>query len=1041
MADKTTRQEEFDKEVCKIREKQRRRRTDKAGKRQTGNESLRAYCIILVDEKPVVRATLVPHVAYQVCRPAFCRHHHPLLPQFVETAPICQGPSAQEYELFCRNRKLPESTIEANPVLLNLFVHPDGVDVQVKDQVPSELKWHGDAAVRCFEDFKDIKNRLANLEEQTKLEFIFRGDFPYRLDETIWFADSFVGEQASPLEPLAAKTMSSWKFTRENMLSPREAGFSGHDPAKMRFDNQQERSAKLAYATYFEQLYDEENRDTLETKLFRSHAIGVEATKYQGHYTEYLLTPEVNKSEDMNMMPRPGKEEFDIEVLVRCDIPQPQLPPLKLEGNIVLRGTRIEVPKGLAGLGRVLIVARVPRVRNWAGDAGEAPFYRPHIPTAQVGSSLASTTQMGDQLKEIGKSVLTRDGLIYAFWQQYKLLDADQKALFKDLRSLPFGLLNVFGVPGAGKTHVMVLIVLMTCLDMVNRDAMFEHIDRVAAGDNDTASASQSGSDKPDSGDPSVTGPKGKDAMSAKVKVFVQVASNVQGDDLCEKCDKMIKQLGLKVRVLRLNMIERELRNAASKGYEDDELVYDPMTEMESAVESEMEISKAMAQYRQDKKAQSGVHGGVYSVSEVAWAMVDGAGGTDDLGPDYADVVGQIARLRELRKGDPDLFFTREIKDYRQLWRQLICMIISDADIIVGTPTAAKKIADNPDIDFKPLIVWSDEAGRATEAAGLASFAFFPEAIFRALSGDAKQPHAMIFSGAGKPEDKVKKGEIVNQFVRQLETSILERMGEGRCPVSNLRITHRMRGGLETFPSQQFYEGKMESAHNDFTDEFYRVRHFLGRYGRGVAGPVLMLNMQSYEDQDGTSYLNHTNAGFVVRAVVNAFKQDLCAIHPTETTPGKRARIVIISPYDAQRQLYNELLSRVSDAEFVRDLVDVRTIPHVQGHEGELVFFDTVRTSRLGFLGEPENANVCLTRAKYGLFVIGDLDCWKGASAGPFPEWESYLRECGAVRGYKEANFAVDCARCHQDHDTKKCKGGKRRLRNVPRQTWPSSYP
>ncbi|KAK8064317.1 NAM7-nonsense-mediated mRNA decay protein [Apiospora saccharicola] len=560
---------------------------------------------------------------------------------------------------------------------------------------------------------------------------------------------------------------------------------------------------------------------------------------------------------------------------------------------------------------------------------------------------------------------------------------------------------------------------------MVNQDAMFKNIDGVAVGDNDTASASQSGSDKPDTGDSSNTGSKGKDAMFAKVKVFVQVASNVQGDDLCEKFDKMIKQLGLKVRVLRLNMIERELRNAASKGYEDDELVYDPMTEMESTVESEMEISKAMAQYRQDKKAQSGVHGGVYSVSEVAWAMVDGAGGTDnlDLGPDYAGVVGQIARLRERRKEDPDLFFAREIKDYCQLWRQLICMIISDADIIVGTPTAAKKIADNPDIDFKPLVVWSDEAGRATEAAGLASFAFFPEAIFRALSGDAKQPHAMIFSGAGKPEDKVKKGEIVNQFVRQLETSILERMGEGRCPVSNLRITHRMRGGLETFPSEQFYEGKMKSAHNDLTDEYDRVHQFLGLYRRGTGGPVLMLNMPSYEAQDGTSYLNHTNAGFVVRAVVNAFKQELCAVHPTETNPGKRARIVIISPYDAQRQLYNELLSRVSDAEFVRDLVDVRTIPHVQGHEGELVFFDTVRTSRLGFLGELENANVCLTRAKYGLFVVGNLNCWKGASAGPFLKLESYLRGCDAVRVYKEANFAVDCARCHQDHDTKKCEG------------------
>ncbi|KAK8064316.1 hypothetical protein PG996_008968 [Apiospora saccharicola] len=354
MADNTARQQEFEDEVRKIRDAQGRRRVAKTSKRQSDDESIKVPCIILVDEKPPVQysdetiainglgrptvgpvssvAFKYPQFGYPELHLSFMWHTkftvlpfaHVVVhcsPQFVETAPICEGPSTNEYQLFCRNRKLPESETEANALLLNLFVQPDGVDVQVKDQVPSELKWHGDAAVQCFEDFKDTKSELANLKEPAKLEFIFRRDSPYRLDETIWFADSFVGEQASPLEPLAAKTMSSWKFTRENMLSPREAGFSGHDPAKMRFDNQQERSAKLAYATYFEQLYDEENRNTLETKLFRSHAIGVEATKYQGHYTEYLLTPEVNKSEDMNMMPRPGKEEFDIEVLVRCDAP------------------------------------------------------------------------------------------------------------------------------------------------------------------------------------------------------------------------------------------------------------------------------------------------------------------------------------------------------------------------------------------------------------------------------------------------------------------------------------------------------------------------------------------------------------------------------------------------------------------------------------------------------------------------------------------------------------------------------------------------
>ncbi|KAK8064315.1 hypothetical protein PG996_008967 [Apiospora saccharicola] len=46
----------------------------------------------------------------------------------------------------------------------------------------------------------------------------------------------------------------------------------------------------------------------------------------------------------------------------------------------------------------------------------------------------------------------------------------------------------------------------------------------------------------------------------------------------------------------------------------------------------------------------------------------------------------------------------------------------------------------------KPQIVWSDEVGRATEAAGLAAFAFFPDALLRMLSGDPKQCEAVASS-------------------------------------------------------------------------------------------------------------------------------------------------------------------------------------------------------------------------------------------------------------------------------------------------------
>ncbi|KAK8033984.1 hypothetical protein PG993_008979 [Apiospora rasikravindrae] len=77
------------------------------------------------------------------------------------------------------------------------------------------------------------------------------------------------------------------------------------------------RSVKLAYATLYKQYYNEGTRGNLELKLFETLAIGIEASKYQGHYTEYLFTPDVKTSEEVNMMPQPAKEDFDIKELYK----------------------------------------------------------------------------------------------------------------------------------------------------------------------------------------------------------------------------------------------------------------------------------------------------------------------------------------------------------------------------------------------------------------------------------------------------------------------------------------------------------------------------------------------------------------------------------------------------------------------------------------------------------------------------------------------------------------------------------------------------
>ncbi|KAK8033985.1 hypothetical protein PG993_008980 [Apiospora rasikravindrae] len=140
----------------------------------------------------------------------------------------------EEYLSFCTSRSLPLPDEEVPPVLFKIFMEPDGVDFHVKGHVASEL--HRRFGVDAEDAFKSARASLAHLKEEAKIEVILTGISSTTL-KAATSTDSWIGELDNPLEPLAIKAMKIYRFTRGNMLLPNEAGFTGHDPAKMRFDN------------------------------------------------------------------------------------------------------------------------------------------------------------------------------------------------------------------------------------------------------------------------------------------------------------------------------------------------------------------------------------------------------------------------------------------------------------------------------------------------------------------------------------------------------------------------------------------------------------------------------------------------------------------------------------------------------------------------------------------------------------------------------------------------------------------------------------
>lgn len=106
--------------------------------------------------------------------------------------------------------------------------------------------------------------------------------------------------------------------------------------------------------------------------------------------------------------------------------------------------------------------------------------------------------------------------------------------------------------------------------------------------------------------------------------------------------------------------------------------------------------------------------------------------------------------------------------------------------------------------------------------------------------------------------------------------------------------------------------------------------------------------------------------------------------------------IGIIAPYVAQISLLTRLLntdakyrtrfeSRLGQRAAQLPFIEVKTVDGFEGREKDIIIFSTVRNNSsgyIGFLADRRRLNVGLTRAKRGLFVVGNLETLKAGRRG-----------------------------------------------------------
>ncbi|KAK9458522.1 P-loop containing nucleoside triphosphate hydrolase protein [Lipomyces oligophaga] len=303
----------------------------------------------------------------------------------------------------------------------------------------------------------------------------------------------------------------------------------------------------------------------------------------------------------------------------------------------------------------------------------------------------------------------------------------------------------------------------------------------------------------------------------------------------------------------------------------------------------------------------------------------------------------ELQKLTQLKQELGELSSLDERK-FKKLARKAEDEILLNADVICCTCVGAgdRRLSR---MQFRTVLI--DESTQAAE----------PECMIPLVMG-CKQA---VLVGDHKQLGPV----IMNKKAAQagLHQSLFERLVLlGLAPI-RLNIQYRMHPCLSEFPSNMYYDGCLQ---NGITSQ-ERIRPNVDFPWPVVDTPMMFWSNLGQEEisASGTSYLNRTEAANVEKIVTRFFK---AGIDPSQ--------IGVITPYEGQRSyILQTIQSTGSLQKKLYKTIEVASVDAFQGREKDYIILSCVRSNEhqgIGFLSDPRRLNVALTRAKYGLVVIGN---------------------------------------------------------------------
>lgn len=307
------------------------------------------------------------------------------------------------------------------------------------------------------------------------------------------------------------------------------------------------------------------------------------------------------------------------------------------------------------------------------------------------------------------------------------------------------------------------------------------------------------------------------------------------------------------------------------------------------------------------------------------------------------DTNVELTRLQLLKNEVGELSSSDE-KKFKQLTKAAEKEILNNADVVcctcvgAGDPRLAK-------MKFRNVLI--DESTQSAEPECMIPLVLGCKQVV--LVGDHKQLGPVIMN-----KKAAKAG---------LNQSLFERLVKlGFAPI-RLNVQYRMHPHLAAFPSNMFYEGSLQ---NGVTIQ-ERLRKDVDFPWPVVDTPMMFWSNLGNEEisASGTSYLNRTEASNVEKVVTRFFKAGV-----------KPADIGVITPYEGQRSYIVTTMQNTGTfkKESYKE-VEVASVDAFQGREKDYIVLSCVRSNEnqgIGFLSDPRRLNVALTRAKYGIVILGN---------------------------------------------------------------------